>query len=64
VFRSLSQNLRVNIYRLIKIYPIIFVVVKPDLKIKRMGLFENKEYRKIFGPMREEVTRGRRKLRI
>jgi len=61
----LSKNLKNKRYRT-KILPVVFYGCETwSLKLRevhRLRVFENRELRRIFGPMREEVTGEWRKL--
>jgi hypothetical protein len=62
----LSKNLKIRIYKTI-ILPVVLygcetLSLTPREK-HRLGLFENRVLRRIFGPKREEVTGEWRKLR-
>jgi hypothetical protein len=63
--RLLSKNLKMRIYKTI-ILPVIFCGCKTwSLTLReehRLRVFENKVLRRIFGPKRDEVTGGWRKL--
>jgi hypothetical protein len=61
----LSKNLKITIYKTI-ILPVVldgretwYLTLRED---HRLGLFENRVLRRIFGPKRNEVTREWRKL--
>ena len=61
----LSKNLKIKIYRII-ILPVILygcetwsVTLREE---RRLRLYENTVFRRIFGPKRDEVTRKWRKL--
>ena len=62
---SLSQNLKIKIYRII-ILPVVLFGYETWLLIcreeHRLRVSENRVLRRIFGPKRDEVTRDRRKL--
>jgi len=64
--RLLSKNLKVEIYRTI-ILPIVFYGCETWLftlrEGKKLRVFENMVLRRIFGPMRDEVTEEWRRLR-
>jgi hypothetical protein len=63
--RLFSRNLRFRIYKAI-IFPVIFYGCETwSLTLReerRLRVFENKVLRRIFGPKRDEVTGGWRKL--
>jgi len=62
----ISKNLKIKVYRII-IFPVVFYGCETwSLTLReerRLGLFKNRELRRIFGPTREEVTEERRKRR-
>jgi len=61
----LSKNVNIKIYRT-KILPVILYECETwSLKLReerRLGVFEKRMLRRIFGPKRDEVTGERRKL--
>jgi len=65
VFRLLSKNLKIKIYRTI-ILPVVLYGCKTwSLTLReerKLRVFENMVLRRIFGPMSDEVTGGWRKL--
>jgi hypothetical protein len=63
--RLLSKNLKMKIYKTIILPVILYGRETWSLTLKeehRLRVFENKMLRRIFGPKRDEVTGGRRKL--
>jgi hypothetical protein len=61
----LYKNVKIKMYRTI-IFPVVlygcetwFLTLREE---HSLGVFENKELRRIFGPKRDEVTGGWRKL--
>ena len=65
-YSLLSKNIKIKIYRTI-ILPVVLYGCKTwSLTLReerRTRVFENRVFREIFGPKREEVTREWRKLR-
>jgi hypothetical protein len=60
----LSRNLKVKIYRTI-ILPVLYGCETWSLTLReelRLGMFENRVLRKIFGPKRDEVRGEWRKM--
>jgi hypothetical protein len=64
-FHLLSKNIKIRIYRTI-ILPVVLYGYKTwSLTLReehRLRVFENRVLRRIFGPKRDEVTGGWRKL--
>ena len=61
----LSKNLKINTYRTIILPVILYGCETWSLTLReesRLGVFENRVLRRIFGPRRDEVTGLRRKL--
>jgi hypothetical protein len=64
-FRLLSKNLKIRIYRTIILPVVLYVCETWSLTLReehRLGVFENKVLRRIFGPKRDEVTGEWRKV--
>jgi hypothetical protein len=62
----LSKNLKIKIHRIIVLSIVLYGCETCSLTLKeerRLGVFENRVMRRIFGPKRDEVTRERRKLK-
>jgi hypothetical protein len=63
--RLLSKNLKIKIYRII-ILPMVLYGCETWLltlrEERRLGVFENRVLRRVFGPQRDEVTGELRKL--
>jgi hypothetical protein len=61
----LSKNVKIRIYKTI-ILPVVLYgceIWSPTLREEpRLRVFENRVLRRIFGPKRDEVTKGWRKL--
>jgi hypothetical protein len=59
VFRLLSKNLKIRIYRTIILPVVLYGYETWSLTLKkerRLRVFENRMLRRILGPKREEVT--------
>ena len=64
-FRLLSKNLKIKIYRIIILPVVLYGCETWSLTLRegrRLRVFENRVWRKVFGPKRDEVTGERRKL--
>jgi hypothetical protein len=60
----LSRNVKIKIYKTI-ILPVVFYGCETFNTLReehRLRVFENRVFRRIFGPKRDEVTGGWRKL--
>jgi hypothetical protein len=56
----LSRNINIRIYKAV-ILPVVVIYVKLGLTLwveHRLRMFENRVLRRIFGPKRDELTRG------
>jgi hypothetical protein len=63
--RLLSKNLKIRIYKTIILPVVLYGCETWSLTLReehRLGVFENRVLRRIFGPKRNEVTGERRKL--
>jgi hypothetical protein len=63
--RLLSRNVKVKIYKNIILPFVLYGCETWSLALReehRLGVFENRVLKRIFGPKRDEVTRGCRKL--
>jgi hypothetical protein len=63
--RLLSENVKIRIYRTAILPVVLYGCETWSLTFKeerRLKVFENRVLRKIFGPKRDEVTGGLRKL--
>jgi hypothetical protein len=63
--RPLSKNLKIGIYKATILPVVLYECETWPLTIReepRLRVFENRMLRIIFGPERDEVTRGSRKL--
>jgi hypothetical protein len=63
--RLLSKNLKIRIYRTIILPVVLYRCETWSFTLKeerRLRVFENRVLRRIFGPMRDEVSGERRKL--
>jgi hypothetical protein len=63
--RLLSKNIKVRIYKTIILPVVLYGCETWSLTLReehRMRVFENRVLRRIFGPKRDEVTGGWRKL--
>jgi hypothetical protein len=63
--RLISKNLKIRIYRTIILPVVLYGFETWSLALKeerRLRVFENRVLRRIFGPMRDEVTGEWRKL--
>jgi PAS domain-containing protein len=62
--RLLSKNIKIRIYKTIILPAALYGCETWALALREegMGVFENRVVRRIFGPKRDEVTGGRRKL--
>jgi hypothetical protein len=63
--RLLSKNLKIRIYRNIILPVVLYGCETWSLTLKeerRLGVFENRVLRRIFGPKRDEITGEWRKL--
>jgi hypothetical protein len=61
----LSKNIKIKIYRTILLPLVLYGCETWSLKLReerRMGVFENRVLRKMFGPKRDEVTGAWRKV--
>jgi hypothetical protein len=61
----LSRNLKIKIYKTIILPVVLYRCETWSLTLRekhRLRVFENRVLRRIFGPKRNEVTGGRRKL--
>jgi hypothetical protein len=61
----LSKNLKIRIYKTIILPVVLYGCETSSLTLReerRLGLFENRVLRRIFGPKRDEVTGEWRKL--
>jgi hypothetical protein len=61
VFRSVVKNLKIRIYKTIILPVMLYGCETWSLTLReehRLKVFENKVLRRIFGPKRDEVTRG------
>ena len=59
VFRLLSKNLKIKIYRTITLPVVLYGCENWSLTLReerKLRLFENRVLRRIFGPRRDEVT--------
>jgi hypothetical protein len=59
VFRLLSRNVKVTIYRTIILPVVLYGYETWSFKLReehRLRVFENRVLRRIFGPKRDEVT--------
>jgi hypothetical protein len=67
VFSSAVYKIKIRIYKII-ILPVVLYGCEPlSLTLKeghRLRVFENRLLRKIFGPKRDEVAGGWRKLQV
>jgi hypothetical protein len=65
VFVFLFKNVKIKMYRNIILPVVLYVSETWSLTLRveyRLGVFENRVLRKIFGPKRNEVTRDWRRL--
>jgi len=65
-FSLLSKNLKIKIYRTIILRVVVYGCETWSLTLReehRLGVFENRLLRRIFGPRRDKVTVKWRKLR-
>jgi hypothetical protein len=63
--RLLSRNVNIKIYKTIILPVVLYVCETLSLTLReehRLRVFENRVLRRIFGPKRDEVTGGWRKL--
>ena len=61
----LSKNLKIKIYRTITLPVVLYGCETWSLTLRvelRLRVFENRVFRRVFGPKRDEVTRKWRKL--
>ena len=61
----LSKNLKIKIYRIISLPVVFYGCVTWSLVLRgecRLRVSENRVFRRIFGPKRDEVTGERKKL--
>jgi hypothetical protein len=61
----LSKNLKIRVYNTIILPVVLYGCETWSLTLReehRLGVFENRVWRRIFGPTRDEVTGGWRKL--
>jgi hypothetical protein len=64
--RLLSRNIKIRIFKTIILPVVLYGCETWSLTLReehRLRVFENRMLRRIFGPKREEVTGGWRKLR-
>ena len=64
-FRLLSKNLNIKIYRTVILPVVLYGCETWSLTLReerKLRAFENRVLRKIFGPRRDEVTRGMEKI--
>jgi hypothetical protein len=64
-FRLLSKNIKIRIYKTITIPVVLYGCETWSLTLREehgLTVFENRMLRRIFGPKRDEVTGGWRKL--
>jgi hypothetical protein len=64
-FRLLSKNIKIRIYKTIILPVVLYVYGTLSLTLReehRLKVFEDRVLRRIFGPKRDEVTRGWIKL--
>ena len=57
----LPKNLKINIYRTIILHVALYGCETWSLTLReerRLRVFENRVLRRVFGPKRDEVTRG------
>jgi hypothetical protein len=62
---SLSKNEKIQIYRIIILRVVLRGCETGSLTLRderRLRVFENRAWRRVFGPTRDEATRERRKL--
>jgi hypothetical protein len=63
--RLLCKNVKIRMYKTIILPVVLYLCETWSLTLReeqRLGVFENRVLRRIFGPKRDEVTRGWRKL--
>ena len=63
--RLLSKNLKIKIYRTIILPVVLYGCETWSLTLReerKMRVFENMVWRRIFGPRRDEITRELRRL--
>jgi hypothetical protein len=63
--RLLSKNIKIRIYKTIKLPFVLYGCETWSLTLReehKLGVFQNRVVRRIFGPKRDEVTGGWRKL--
>jgi hypothetical protein len=63
--RLLSRNVKIKIYKNIILPVVLYGCETLSLTLReehKLGVFENRVLRRIFGPKRDEVTGGWRKL--
>jgi hypothetical protein len=63
--RLLSKNIKIRIYKTIILPVVLYGCETWSLTLReehRLGVFENRVLRRIFGPKRDEVTGSWRKL--
>jgi hypothetical protein len=63
--RLLSKNIKIRIYKAIIMPVVLYGCETWSLTLReehRLRVFENRVLRRTFGPKRDEVTGGRRKL--
>jgi hypothetical protein len=66
IFCLLSRNVRIKIYKTIILLVVLYVCETWSLTLReehRLRVFENRVLRRIFGPKRDEVTGGWRKVK-
>jgi hypothetical protein len=60
-----SRNVKIKIYKTIILPVVLYGCETLSFTLReehRLGMFENRVLRRTFGPKRDEVTEGRRKL--
>jgi hypothetical protein len=60
--RLISKNLKIKIYKAVILPIVLYGCETWSLTLReehRLRVFENRVLRKIFGPKREKITRGR-----
>jgi hypothetical protein len=65
IYGLLSSNVKIKIYKTIILPVVLYGCESWSLMLKeehRLKVFENRVHRRIFGPKRDEVTGGWRKL--
>jgi hypothetical protein len=63
--RLLCKNIKIRIYKIIILPVVLYGLETLSLTLReehRLRVFENRVLRRIFGPKRDEVTGGWRKL--